>query len=476
MGFVTLTELSEPLTRLVPWLEAEDPHARHHLSLLEEAKRLLALPQSWGTAEARQLSARLERWRYQHLNNTEGNWRPIDWELADLLDGLAQQLAGRPYLPPRRIFSAIYSQNGEPSRVKEALEVLDPSFPLEEVCAKARVFTEENFFVPVGQELPPAEQRAEGELGQVEGELAPGVASKRRMFMYAPLYLSSYCVNYCLYCGFRFEEPIERKHLTVEEVRREAEVLLSHGFRHILLVAGDFPQLVSLDYLAEVIRTLVGLGARLGIEIAPQSTDGYEKLVAAGASSITLYQETYDQELYRRYHPRGPKSSLLWRLEGLERAAEAGMRRLGLGILLGLADPQTDLAALIRHGLYLEGRFPDRRLAFSLPRIHEAPADFRVPAEVSDELFIRLYCALRIAFPRAELVLSTREAPELRNRLAQICITQMSAGSSTVPGGYANVEATAVLGRQFPVHDPRSPAEVFQYLRQCGFHLVWELE
>ncbi len=475
MRCVTLTELSEPLTRLVPWLEAEDPHARHHLSLLEEAKKLLALPDRWGDTEARQLSARLERWRYQHLNEVEGRWRPVDWELADLLDSLARQLAGRPHLPPRSTFTAIYSENGESSRLNEALEVLNPSIPLEEVCAKARAITEENFSLPVGEDLPHSEETPQPE-GQLQEGSRARVLTKRRMFMYAPLYLSSYCVNYCLYCGFRFEEPIERKHLTIDEVRREAEVLRSHGFRHILLVAGDFPQLVSVEYLTKVIRTLVDLGIRPGIEVAPQSTDGYEALVVAGATSITLYQETYDLELYRRYHPRGPKSSFLWRLEGVDRAAEAGMRRLGLGILLGLADPRADLAALIRHGLYLERRYPDRRLAFSLPRIHEAPVDFRVPVEVPDELFIRMYCALRIAFPRAELVLSTREAPELRNSLAKICITQMSAGSSTVPGGYADTDSTAALGRQFPVHDPRSPEEVFQYLRECGFHLIWQLE
>jgi 2-iminoacetate synthase len=146
-----------------------------------------------------------------------------------------------------------------------------------------------------------------------------------------------------------------------------------------------------------------------------------------------------------------------------------------LGILLGLAKPENDLLALMRHAAYLEARFPDRTLALSLPRIYEAPQGFEPPYRVDDEEFVRLYCALRLAFPRAELVLSTREPAHLRNRLAQICITQMSAGSCTSPGGYGDASPDSRTGQQFPVCDHRSPAEVAAWLAEAGFEPTWDV-
>jgi len=294
------------------------------------------------------------------------------------------------------------------------------------------------------------------------------------MALYAPLYLSSHCINYCTYCGFRYPHQIRRKHLTQEEAVREAAVLGERGFRHILLVAGDFPSLTTVDYYSGILRELTARGIYPAVEIAPQSTNAYAELAAAGARGVTLYQETYVEDLYRLYHPRGSKASFDWRLEGLERAAEAGMARLGLGVLLGLADPRQDLACMMRHGRYLESRFPDRTLAFSLPRIREAPQGFLAPYPVDDETFVRLYCALRIAFPRAELVLSTREPAWLRNRLAAVCVTQMSAGSCTTPGGYEDAATAEELGQQFPVCDRRSPAEVADWLRSAGFEVAWD--
>ncbi|HLA86125.1 MAG TPA: hypothetical protein VJL29_15165, partial [Thermoguttaceae bacterium] len=193
--------------------------------------------------------------------------------------------------------------------------------------------------------------------------------------------------------------------------------------------------------------------------------------VAAGLAGVTLYQETYDEACYRRCHPGGTKAAYDWRLEGLERAAESGVKRLGLGVLLGLADPREDVLAMIRHGLYLRERFPEGRLAFSLPRIHEAPGDFRPPFAVDDGLFVRLYCILRLTFPDANLVLSTRETPELRDRLWPVCITQLSAGSRTAPGAYGHEETDG----QFPVHDQRTVEEVTARLKTTGFHPVWTL-
>lgn len=331
-----------------------------------------------------------------------------------------------------------------------ATACLDPNYPLDDLTHQATQITQQHFASPR--------------------------TGRRRMLLYAPLYLSSHCVNYCVYCGFRYPHRIQRRHLDADEALRQAEILRGRGFRHVLLVAGDFPSLTTTDYFAEVIRRLCERGISPAVEIAPQTTASYADLATAGACGVTLYQETYNRELYALYHPRGPKMSHDWRLEGLQRAAEGGMKRLGLGVLLGLGDPREELLAMIRHAGRLRSRFADCTLAFSLPRIHEAPDGFTPSYPVDDETFIRLYCALRLAFPRTELVLSTRETALLRNRLARICITQISAGSSTVPGGYEDGEATRPGGEQFPVADHRSPAEVARWLRAEGFEPAWGVQ
>ncbi|MGQ9573807.1 MAG: radical SAM protein [Thermoguttaceae bacterium] len=443
-----------PLSSFAEYVRVHDDHAAYHLALLKQADELLASGPNGPAGLRRDLSVKLERWRYQYLNQRGGHLTPEDWRLVDALDLASNELAGRPARPPRSPRRTLRDLAEQEEPVQEVRDCLDPALPLEAVAARAAALTQEHFGVCHG----------------------PGAAGRRwRMLLYAPLYLSNYCVNHCLYCGFRYPHRIQRRHLSVEEALREAALLRSRGFRHLLLVAGDFPSLTTPGYYAEILRALRAQGIVPAIEIAPQNTDSYAALAAAGAIGVTLYQETYLEPLYARYHPRGSKVSYDWRLEGLERAAEAGMRRLGLGILLGLADPHQDLVWLIRHGQYLAGRFPDRTLAFSLPRIHDAPEGFQVPFPVDDETFIRMYCALRLAFPRAHLVLSTREPEHLRNRLAGICITQMSAGSRTAPGGYEDGGDGHRAGAQFPVSDRRSPAAVAAWLSSAGFEVAWEI-
>jgi 2-iminoacetate synthase len=160
------------------------------------------------------------------------------------------------------------------------------------------------------------------------------------MVLYAPIYTSSQCVNHCTYCGFRYPLQIERTHLDLSQVLEQSEILLRRGFRNQLLVAGDFPSRTTTKYYAELIGALRQKNIEVGIEIAAQPTESYEAMVAAGASSLTLYQETYDEALYGKYHLRGPKASFHWRLEAPERAAEAGMRRVGMGSCWDLPIPR----------------------------------------------------------------------------------------------------------------------------------------
>ena len=443
------------LDRFADWLRRTDPHASFRLPLLEEAEQALAAPSQveGGTPSCHALAARLERWRYQHLNERRGQFESEDRQLADALDLAANALAGRARRRPRATRWLIQDSARDTASMREALDCLDPAMELEEIIRRARELTVRHFSASRSDSTG---------------------ASKRRIAMYAPLYLSSHCVNHCVYCGFRYPNQIKRRHLAAREALREAEILRSRGFRQVLLVAGDFPRLTTVAYFAEIIAAMCKRGFCPTIEIAPQSTAAYTELVAAGVRGVTLYQETYNERLYARHHPRGSKSSFDWRLEAHDRAAEAGMPQLGFGVLLGLADPREDVAAMMRHAWDIQARFPDRALAFSLPRIREAPDGFHEPYQVDDELFVRLYCALRIAFPRADLALSTRESVALRSRLAAVCITRVSAGSCTSPGGYEQSTAAERLDGQFPVCDQRSPAEVAGWLARAGFEVVWD--
>jgi 2-iminoacetate synthase len=470
-------ELQPPLSSWANWIRATDHRASCRLSLLARAQQILAGQQDAPETERRDLADGLEQWRYQHLDAHRRKLSSEDRGLADALDLAANQLAGRPPRPPRWPRAAVEETSRQGNEVDRAAACLDPGVPLAELSRRAAELTLQHFARPahpaVGGmcECPPIRRG----ICDVPAMGGPPRGTRRRILLYAPLYLSSHCLNHCVYCGFRAPHGIQRRHLSRDDALRQAEILLRRGLRHILLVAGDFPDLTTTEYYTGVIRGLADRGIRPAIEIAPQTTSAYAELVAAGACGITLYQETYHKDLYALYHPRGSKTSYDWRLEGLERAAEAGMPRLGLGILLGLGDPREDLLATIRHATYLQARFPDRTLAFSLPRIHQAPEGFEPPYPVDDETFIRLYCALRVAFPRAELVLSTRETVPLRNRLARICITQLSAGSSTVPGGYEDSAAAEGYGGQFPVSDRRTPAEVAQWLETAGFEVAWSV-
>ncbi|WP_168221786.1 radical SAM protein [Aquisphaera giovannonii] len=418
------------------------------LRLLAEVTRVLGDASAVAAGERRTLAGKVERWRYQLLNHNAGHLDEHQAELAGRLDLLARELEG--VAPrPRRSFRQRLASTRDRDREERDLEsCLDAARPIEDVERQAARATDLNF----------------GSRASVA----------RRILLYAPLYLSNHCINHCLYCGFRYSNPMERDHLDLPRALAESEILGRRGFRHILLVAGEHPGMVSVDYLAGMIAPLAGRGFRIGIEIAPQSTSGYRRLAEAGATSVTLYQETYDRARYAAYHPKGTKAWYDWRVEGPERAADAGLRRIGLGILLGLGGPVEELHALIAHGRYLLDRYPGLRLSLSLPRIHEAPQGFRPPHVVDNDTFIRFYCALRAAFPTANLVLSTREPAPLRDRLARACITQLSAGSSTSPGGYRGRAGDGTSRQQFPVFDPRTVDEVASHLESDGFRPIWE--
>ncbi|RLB72266.1 MAG: 2-iminoacetate synthase ThiH [Deltaproteobacteria bacterium] len=293
----------------------------------------------------------------------------------------------------------------------------------------------------------------------------------RTILLYAPLYLSNECFNGCKYCGFSADNHFPRKTLTLKEIEREAKILRRQGFRHMLLLTGEAPKVAGIDYLEDAIKIIKKQCGSVSIEVFPMDTDGYQRMVAAGVDGLTVYQETYDTELYRQLHPYGPKSDYHYRLDAPERAGIAGLRRIGIGSLLGLGNSLSDVFYSGLHALYLARKFWRTQVTLSFPRICPADGGFQPNSIVDDRQLTQFICAMRLLIPDAGLVLSTRESAELRNNLLPLGITQMSAGSCTAPGGYGEENRDA---EQFTISDERSPAEVENLLKSRGYEAVWK--
>ncbi len=316
--------------------------------------------------------------------------------------------------------------------------------------------------------------------------------------LFAPLYLSNECINNCRYCGFSRDNPILRVTLTVDQVRREAQALVTQGFRNVLLVSGEHPKFVSQGYMAECIRALREVVPGVSLEIGPMETTEYRPLVAAGAEGLVVYQETYDPAIYEQMHTSGPKRNFKWRVETPERGYAAGFRRLGIGALYGLAEWRYEAICLAAHAAYLLRNCWKSWLTISLPRLRPCAGEFQPLTHMTDREMVQLICAFRLMFPDVGLVLSTRETPKLRDGLIPLGITLMSAGSHTEPGGYTGAgqenlhhtehgrivelgasEWAAVGGRgkateQFNIADNRSPEEVAERIRGLGYEPVWK--
>lgn len=298
----------------------------------------------------------------------------------------------------------------------------------------------------------------------------------RTIQLYAPLYLSNFCTGTCLYCGYKAGNEFERTRLTIDQALADADILASEGFRHILLVTGHDPDFITTDYLSALAEKLKAKFSSISVEIYPMSGADYSKLFEAGLDGVTLYQETYDRKTYAHYHPSGPKSDYDYRLETPDRFAGAGMRRIGLGVLLGLGDWRLETLALGEHADYLMKRYWRSQVSFSFPRLRPAlnTAAFiknRDGYLISDKNLVQMMLALRLCFADTGIVLSTRERAEVRDHLVKLCVTRMSAGSKTNPGGYSGKFDSA---EQFQIDDTRSPAEVAVMIKSAGFEAVWK--
>ncbi len=293
----------------------------------------------------------------------------------------------------------------------------------------------------------------------------------RTVRFFAPLYLSNECVSTCTYCGFSAGNDIARRTLTPHEVVAEARELRSRGFRHLLLVSGEHARIVSKDYLVECVRLLAPEIPSISVEVQVWDADTYRRLVNAGCEGLVVYQETYDRSTYAAVHVKGKKRNYDWRLAALDRGAEAGMRRLGLGALLGLhPDWRFDALAVAAHAQALMRRWWRCEVSLALPRLRPAAGGYEPTAPVDDRTFVQLLCALRLFLPDLGISLSTREAPELRDALLRLGVTQMSAGSHTEPGGYADATDAEP---QFEVSDTRPPDAVAAAVQSAGYDAVW---
>jgi 2-iminoacetate synthase len=293
----------------------------------------------------------------------------------------------------------------------------------------------------------------------------------KTMMLFAPLYLSNECVCTCTYCGFSRGLSIKRKTLRVDEVGREARVLASRGFRNVLLVSSEHPKFVSPAFLAQSLAEAKAVASYVSLEVAAAQTEEYAVWVEAGCDGIVLYQETYDPNMYPVYHLGGPKKQYASRLDAPERAAAAGIRNLGLGALLGLSDWHFEALSLFQHAWHLYRYCPQVQVNVSFPRINPAAGGFTPPQPVSDAQLVHIITAMRIALPTAGIVLSTREAAALRDRLIPLGITHMSAGSSTEPGGYNN---PGDAGEQFHLEDTRTAEEVVHRLVELGYDPIFK--
>lgn len=298
-----------------------------------------------------------------------------------------------------------------------------------------------------------------------------------RIVLFAPLYLSNYCVNGCTYCPYHAENKhIKRKKLTQDEVRQEVMALQDMGHKRLALEAGEDPLHNPIDYILECIQTIYGIHhkngdiRRVNVNIAATTVENYRKLRDAGIGTYILFQETYHKESYEALHPTGPKHNYRYHTEAMDRAMEGGIDDVGIGVLFGLDKYRYEFAGLLMHAEHLEAVHGVGPHTISVPRLKKAddidPSKFE--NGIDDETFLKIIACIRIAVPYTGMIISTRESEEVRGKALRVGISQISGGSRTSVGGYAEEERVHDT-EQFDVSDQRSLDEVLLWLMKLGF-------
>ena len=299
-----------------------------------------------------------------------------------------------------------------------------------------------------------------------------------RIVMFAPLYLSNHCVNGCVYCPYHAQNrTIPRRKLTQEEIRREVIALQDMGHKRLALETGEHPKLSPIEYVLESIDTIYSIhhknGAirRVNVNIAATTVENYTRLKDAGIGTYILFEETYDREAYEKLHPTGPKSDWAYHTEAMDRAMLGGIDDVGVGALFGLSNYRYDVVGILMHAEHLEARFGVGPHTISVPRIRPAddidPKDF--PNAVTDDVFRRIVAVLRLAVPYTGMIVSTRESQRSRELVLDVGVSQLSGGSKTSVGGYAEGIEDAEDSAQFDISDNRTLDDIVGWLLELGY-------
>ncbi len=290
--------------------------------------------------------------------------------------------------------------------------------------------------------------------------------------MYIPMYITNSCSNSCVYCGFNRHNKFDRVILTPEQIERECRAIRRLApFDNLLLVTGENPRAAGVDYIERALGICRPYFNNLSIEVMPLSSEEYYRLTQAGLNGVVCFQETYNRTNYKLYHPAGMKSDFEWRLGGFDRMGQAGVHKIGMGVLIGLEEWRTDTTMLALHLQYLRKRYWKTRYSVNFPRMRPSEGHFQPNVVISDRELAQLTFAFRIFDHDVDISYSTRECAALRNGMATLGVTSMSAGSKTDPGGY---EVYPQSLEQFAVSDERTPAQVAADLRAAGYEAVWK--
>jgi 2-iminoacetate synthase len=294
-----------------------------------------------------------------------------------------------------------------------------------------------------------------------------------RLVFFAPLYLSNYCINDCDYCGFHIRNKSPRKRLTKEEIIEQVTCLINMGHKRLLLEFGEDPENNPIDYIVDAIRTVYSVKndggeiRRVNINIAATTVENYRKIKTCGIGTYQLFQETYHKETFNRLH-RGPKSDYFRQLYAMDRAYDAGIDDVGIGVLFGLYDWRFEVLGLLSHAIYLKEKFGVGPNTISIPRFRPATSvEMQPPCPVSDGDFLKLIAILRIAVPYTGMIITTRESAAIREKAFKLGITQTSAASSTSPGGFGQNTSKDV--EQFELSDKRSLDDIALNVMKQGY-------
>ena len=286
--------------------------------------------------------------------------------------------------------------------------------------------------------------------------------------MYIPMYIT----NSCIYCGFNHHNKFDRVILTMEQIEDECKAIRALGpFENLLLVTGENPRAAGVDYIEQALKVCRPYFNNLTIEVMPLASEDYYRLTQSGLNGVVCFQETYNRANYNIYHPAGMKSKFEWRVNGFDRMGQAGVHKIGMGVLIGLEEWRTDVTMMALHLQYLRKHYWKTRYSVNFPRMCPSEGHFQPNVVMTDRELAQLTFAFRIFDHDVDISFSTREKPSFRNHIATLGATSMSAGSKTDPGGYHTYPQSL---EQFSVSDERTPAQVEADIRREGYEVVWK--